>query len=258
MEYLNNLLQELGISKVSLAKYLGVSRQMVYNYLELPNLSKWPKDKKLSLFKLLDIDDGDEETISNIKVTSEYILSVEERLNNSIKDNYQNDYLDLKGLKREEQQLVSDITYLIKEKLVDNIDAESNYYVLLYTYHLLQSIESYNEIKYLLAFISKYIGRTKPNIFKFDDDKQFMFEGIIYSAFSLYMSGTASKSKVIESHNRFIQDLDERNEEKLSRTQQITATKIKALRELGYADITPENATEVYEKIGEIESRNSR
>lgn len=43
MKYLNDILQELGISKVRLAKYLGVSRQMVYNYLELPNLSKWPE-----------------------------------------------------------------------------------------------------------------------------------------------------------------------------------------------------------------------
>ena len=32
MKYLNELLKELGISKVKLARYLGVSRQMVYNY----------------------------------------------------------------------------------------------------------------------------------------------------------------------------------------------------------------------------------
>ena len=43
MQNLNELLQELGISKVKLAKYLGVSRQMIYNYLELENLNKWPK-----------------------------------------------------------------------------------------------------------------------------------------------------------------------------------------------------------------------
>ena len=48
MKELNNLIQELGISKVRLAKYLGVSRQMVYNYLELDSLSKWPKEKKIS------------------------------------------------------------------------------------------------------------------------------------------------------------------------------------------------------------------
>ena len=53
MTNLNDLLQELGISKVKLAKYLGVSRQMIYNYLELENLNKWPKEKKLLLFKLL-------------------------------------------------------------------------------------------------------------------------------------------------------------------------------------------------------------
>ena len=43
MNSLNELLQELGISKVRLAKYLNVSRQMVYNYLELDDLNKWPK-----------------------------------------------------------------------------------------------------------------------------------------------------------------------------------------------------------------------
>ena len=49
MNSLNELLQELGISKVRLAKYLNVSRQMVYNYLELDDISKWPKEKKILL-----------------------------------------------------------------------------------------------------------------------------------------------------------------------------------------------------------------
>ena len=51
MRKLNSLFQELGISKVRLAKYLGVSRQMVYNYLELDDLNKWPKEKKILLYK---------------------------------------------------------------------------------------------------------------------------------------------------------------------------------------------------------------
>ena len=55
MKKLNELFQELGISKVRLAKYLGVSRQMVYNYLELDDISKWPKEKRILLCKLLDI-----------------------------------------------------------------------------------------------------------------------------------------------------------------------------------------------------------
>ena len=68
MKNLNDLLQELGISKVKLAKYLGVSRQMIYNYLELESLNKWPKEKKILLFKLLDIEDGSDESIGNIKM----------------------------------------------------------------------------------------------------------------------------------------------------------------------------------------------
>ena len=66
MKELNTLLGELGISKVKLAKYLGVSRQMVYNYLELDDINKWPKEKKILLYKLLDIEDG--ESISDMKI----------------------------------------------------------------------------------------------------------------------------------------------------------------------------------------------
>ena len=35
MNKLNDILHELGISKVKLAKFLGVSRQMIYNYLDI-------------------------------------------------------------------------------------------------------------------------------------------------------------------------------------------------------------------------------
>ena len=255
MEELNNILQELGISKVRLAKYLGVSRQMVYNYLELQNLNKWPKEKKISLFKLFDIEDGDEETIRNIKINTEYLLAVTDRLNQGLKDNVQGEFLDLKGLKKEEQQLIGDISYLIKDKLVDTLDHEENYYALLYIYHLLQSLDNVPEIKYLLAYMSKATGFTKPHEFKFNEDKQFMFEGIVHSAFSLYSSGGASKNKVVESHKRFVQEIETRTEERLSRTQQLNSVKIQALRELGYNDINQDNATEVLEKMAEIETR---
>ena len=55
MEKLNDILHELGISKVKLAKFLGVSRQMIYNYLEMDDINKWPKDKKVLLLNLLGI-----------------------------------------------------------------------------------------------------------------------------------------------------------------------------------------------------------
>ena len=60
MNKLNDLLQDLGVSKVKLAKYLGVSRQMVYNYLVLDSLDKWPKEKKILLLQLLDLKEGTE------------------------------------------------------------------------------------------------------------------------------------------------------------------------------------------------------
>ena len=56
MNKLNELLNELGISKVRLAKYLGVSRQMLYNYLALENFKDWPKEKLTKLYSLLNIE----------------------------------------------------------------------------------------------------------------------------------------------------------------------------------------------------------
>ncbi len=260
MEKLNDLLHELGISKVNLAKYLGVSRQMVYNYLELPEISKWPKEKKIALFKLLDIDDGDDDTLDNIKINTEYLLAVTERLDEGLKIAEENEVLDLKGLEKEEQKLIGDITFLIKDKLTES-DKEENYYALLYIYHLLQSLDNVPEINYLLAYMSKSTGFTKPLEFKFDEEKQFMFEGIIHSAFTLYSSSAAGKkkiidrSKVVESHKRFVEEIEARTEERLSRTQQLNSVKIQALRELGYNDINQDNATEVLEKMAEIETR---
>ena len=113
MTNLNDLLQELGISKVKLAKYLGVSRQMIYNYLELENLNKWPKEKKLLLFKLLNIEDGSEESIGKIKVTAEYLEDVESRLNQNVRNIDDASYFNLKDLNKEEQTLVTDLINLI-------------------------------------------------------------------------------------------------------------------------------------------------
>ena len=79
MDRLNELLHELGISKVKLSKFLGVSRQMIYNYLELDDINKWPKDKKVLLLNLLGVKSAEE--IENIKVTTDYISDVEMRLN---------------------------------------------------------------------------------------------------------------------------------------------------------------------------------
>ena len=88
MERLNEILHELGISKVKLAKFLGVSRQMIYNYLELDDINKWPKDKKVLLLNLLGVKSVSE--IDKIKVNTDYILSVETRMNTMLQ-NSEND-----------------------------------------------------------------------------------------------------------------------------------------------------------------------
>ena len=253
MLQLNELFQELVISKVRLAKYLGVSRQMVYNYLELNDINKWPKEKKLLLFKLLDITDG--KAIEDIQVTTDYLMSVEGRLNQGVKSSSEMEAgFNFKGLNKESQVLLSDITYLLKEKLSDEKNDE-NYHAILYLYHLLQSLDNVPEIKYIFGYMSKTTGFTNPEEYKFQEDKQFIFEGILYSALTLYNNGGASRSKLAESLKRFVQEIEQKNEEKLSRTQQLNTIKIQALKELGFTEINETNAAEVFEKIAEIQSR---
>ncbi len=254
MRQLNELFQELGISKVRLAKYLGVSRQMVYNYLELNDINKWPKEKKLLLFKLLDISDAKD--IDNIEVTTDYLMNVESRLNQGVKSTSEIETgFDFKGLDKDSQVLLSDITYLLKEKLLDESKKEENYYAVQYLYHLLQSLDNVPEIKYIFGYMSKTTGFTNPEEYKFQEDKQFIFEGILYSALTLYNNGGASRSKLAESHKRFVQEIEQKNEEKLSRTQQLNTIKIQALKELGFTEINESNAADVFEKIAEIQSR---
>ena len=253
MKRVNELLSELGISKVRLAKYLGVSRQMLYNYLAMDSISLWPKEKAVKLLALLNIDD--EEGISGINVTSDYIIEVENRLNEGVKDSSNREVLaDLKSFNKKEQEILADIINLLKEKLSED-KTKDTYNTYVYLYHYLQSMETTDELKYILAYMSKSMGFTNPLEFAFDKDKQFVFESILFSAMTLYHTGGASKSKIAETHKRFVQDIELKNEEKLTRTQELNTAKIQALRELGYSEINEENAKEVLEKIAEIQSR---
>lgn len=253
MEKLNELLLELGISKVRLAKYLGVSRQMLYNYLAMPMLSEWPKEKSVKLLALLNVDT--EEELVNLHVSSDYIVDVEKRLNEGVRDYSNREILsDLKGFNKKEQELLSDIINILKEKLVED-KTKKTYHTYLYLYHYLQSMETTEELRYILAYMSKSMGFTAPLEFSFDKEKQFIFESILFSAMTLYHNGGASKSKIAETHKRFVQDIELKNDEKLSRTQELNTAKVQALRELGYNEINEENAKEVLEKIAEIQSR---
>lgn len=254
MDKLNDLLQELGVSKVRLSKYLGVSRQMVYNYLVLDSLDKWPKEKKILLLQLLDLKEGSNEELANIKVDTEYLMNVEKRLNIGVKTgNDLENFLDLKGLDKESRILLNDIAFLLKEKLEENKNNDLS--AIKYLYNLLQSMDNVPEIKYILAYMAKTNGFINSEEFAFNEDKQFIFEGILYSALTLYNNGGASKSKVMETRKRFVEEIEAKKEEKLSRTQQLNTTKIQALKELGYTEINEANAAEVFEKIAEIQSR---
>ena len=251
MEKLNEILHELGISKVKLAKFLGVSRQMIYNYLELDSINKWPKDKKVLLLNLLGVKSAEE--INKIKITTDYIYDVDNRLNSLCKE--ENNDIDLfEGLGKKQKILLQDIVELLKERIEDESNAEG-YYILLYLYHYLQSLDNSKELKYILGYVSKAAGFTKPNEFVFDEEQQFIFEAILFSAFSLYHGGGTSKTKIAASHERFVAQIEHKIEEKMSRTMELNAVRLQALKELGYTEISEANATEVFEKIAEIQSR---
>ena len=253
MKELNVVLTELGISKVRLAKYLGVSRQMLYNYLGIEDINNWPKEKAAKLLSLLNIEKIDE--LSKIKITGDYIIEVENRLNEGVKDSSNKEIIaDLKGFNKKEQELLSDIINLLKEKL-SNDKTKETYNTYVYLFHFLQSMETNDELKYILAFMSKSLGFVDPLEFNFNKEKQLVFESSMYSAMTLYNNGGSSKVKLAESHKRFVQSIEQKKEEKLSRTQELNAVKIQALKELGYTEINEDNAKEVFEKIAEIQSR---
>ena len=231
MERLNDILRELGISKVKLAKCLGVSRQMIYNYLELDDINKWPKDKKVILLNSL--------------------------FENSSKSELGDSNVIFSGLDDKRKELLHNIVDEIKERLEDEKD-EEGYNSILYLYHYLQSMEGMRELKYILAYVSKVGGYTKPYEFVYDETEQFVFESILFSAFNLYHAGTSSKTKISETHKRFVAQIEHKLEEKMSRTLEMNALKIQAMKELGITEVNDDNVTEFMYKIDEIQARKSK
>ncbi|MEG0021429.1 MAG: hypothetical protein RSB77_01280 [Bacilli bacterium] len=258
MGKLNDILHEVGISKVKLAKFLGVSRQMIYNYLELEDLNKWPKDKKVLLLNLLGIKSP--EDLNHIKIDTDYILDVETRLNSLI-ENSQEKKVTINGEKqvfnqlgKKQKDLLINIIDLIKERLEDSNDMDA-YYTFKYMYNFMQSLDNIEELKYVLGYFAKVTGFVKPMEFMFNEERQFVFESIMFSGMSLYGSGKTSNDKIAEAHKRFVNQIEHKIEEKMSRTLEINTIKVQALKELGYTTINDANVGEVFEKIAEIQSR---
>ena len=255
VEKINLILKKTNISKVNLAKYLGVSRQMVYNYLDSDDLNKMPAEKCQLLFRLLEVKSCEE--ILNKELTDSYLQSVSNKIFSYKKiPSKKDEVIELAGLKKDEQELVADIVFLLKEMLKEDKTKDSSI-VLKYLYHFLQSFSTNKELKYILGYVAKNNGYIKYNVFDFNEEQQYIFESIMYSAMTLYVNGGASKSKLAESHRRWEADMERKNEEKLSRTQELNTAKVLALRELGYTEINEGNASEVFDKIAEIQSRNS-
>ena len=254
VEKINLILKKTNISKVNLAKYLGVSRQMVYNYLDSDDLNKMPAEKSNLLFRLLEVNNCNE--ILEKELTDEYLQSVSNKIFNYKKlPSRKDEIIELTGLKKEEQEILSDIVFLLKEMLNED-KTKNSYNTIKYYYNFLQAIPTMKELKYILGYVAKTTGNIKPNIYDFNEEQQFIFESIMYSAMTLYANGGASKSKLAESHRRWEADLERKHEEKLSRTQELNTAKVQALRELGYDEINEKNASEVFDKIAEIQARN--
>lgn len=255
VEKINLILKKANISKVNLAKYLGVSRQMVYNYLDGDDLSKLPNDKCQLLFELLDVESISE--ILNIDVNSEYLQKVGSKIFDLKKTTTKKEeIIELSGLKKEEINLISDITIMLKNILIEDKGREGEAFAtVLYTHQFIQNLSTSKELKYLLGYFSKNFGYTDPNKFIFDENNQYVFESIMYSAMSLYSNGGASRTKLTESHKRWEAMLASKKEEKLSRTQELNTAKVQALRDLGYDKIDEKNASEVLDKIAEIMSQ---
>ncbi len=254
VEKINAILKKANISKVNLAKYLGVSRQMVYNYLDGEDLSNVPNEKCQLLYKLLNV--KSEQEIIDIELTTEYIEEVGNKIFTSKKVTTQKDeIIELNGLKKEEQEVISDIVFILKEMLNED-KSKTSLTTMTYFYHFLQAMSNTKELKYILGYVSKAAGYIKPLDFAYDEEHQYVFESILYSAMTLYSNGGASKTKLAESHKRWEMELARKNEEKLSRTQELNTAKVMALKELGYTEINEKNASEVFDKIAEIQSRN--
>ena len=253
MKDLNDLLRELGISKVKLAKFLGVSRQMIYNYLEIEDLNKWPKDKKILLFNLLGIKSKDE--LKKKKVTTDYIIEVENRFNLLEKNEVNNSSEKiLEGLEDRKKEIVIKVVDLLKE-IMD--DEDNGIKVGEYLGYFLQSLETNSELKYILGYVAKETGFIKASEFVFSEEKQYIFESIMFTAMALFQSGKASKNRLIESHRRFETQIEHKLEEKMSRTMELNNIKQQALKELGFSEITETNSSMVFAKIAEIQSRNN-
>lgn len=254
MDKLNSILRDSGISKVKLARYLGVSRQMIYNYLEIDNIDDWPNDKKTLILNLLGIKKADD--IYKVKVDPNLINKMAAKINSvrvsSYKVKDESGIFD--GLGKKQKVLLKNIIDVVKENLEEQSD-DVGFNSMKYLYNFLQSINSSLELRYILAYVAKETCFEDPDVFAFDEDEQFVFESIMFTAMTLYSNGGTSKTKLAEAHNRFVKKIERKKEEKMGRTMELTRIRLQAMQELGFNEVNEENVALISEKMAEIETR---
>lgn len=225
---------------------------MVYNYFDSKDLSKLPNDKCQLLFDLLDV--SSEKEILDIEITNDYLQKIGSKIfDNKKSTSKKEELIDFGGLRKNEIEMITEISQMLKNILMEEKGREGEAFATVeYVHHFIENLSSTKELKYLLGFFSKNFGYTAPDKYVFDENNQFVFESIMYSAITLYTNGGASRTRLAESHKRWEAMLESKKEEKLTRTQELNTAKIRALRELGYDEIDKSNASEVLDKIAEI------
>ena len=148
VEKVNLILKKANISKVNLSKYLGVSRQMVYNYFDGDDLSKLPNEKCQLLFNLLDV--TSEKEILDINITNDYLQRVGSKIFDTRKSTpKKEESIDLAGLKKDEIMLIGEISQMLKNILIENKGREGEAYTTVeYVHHFIENLNTTKELKY--------------------------------------------------------------------------------------------------------------
>lgn len=236
------LIDKLNISKVALATYLNVSRQMVYNYLSMNSIDEWPLDKKIKILELFGVKNTLE--LENLSVNTKLLESVRDKLNSVDRNALQIKY---NSLDARSKRIVDDVINLCDDKeLIESL----NTLLTLMEYSLIS-----DDYKYLISYLSKVFKKMNPRDFGEDKDRQMAFEGILFSAFNLFNSGKFSKEKTQKVHEELVREIEKKSELDSQATNVINVTKIIAKKELGIDSIDETNIDKVLEKMIEIQGR---
>ncbi len=236
------LIDKLNISKVALASYLNVSRQMVYNYLSMNSIDEWPLDKKILILELFGVRNTLE--LEHVNVNTDLLESVQTKLNSVDRNAIQVKYnrLDSKS-----KRIVDDVINLCDDS---NLQESINTLLTLLEYSLIS-----DDYKYLITYLAKVFKKIDARNFGSDKDRQMAFEGILFSAFNLFNSGKFSKEKTQKVHDELVREIERKSELDSQATNVINVTKIIAKKELGIDSIDETNIDQVLEKMIEIQGR---